>query len=89
MDVLTTVLTVVLGGGGIAGLTALLRLRADKGSIVVDTVSRGVLVLERLNDRLEADLLDERAEVIRLRQELEIARARIRELESGTDTGRA
>lgn len=81
VDVLTAVLTLILGGGGLAGLATLLRFRAERGAIVVETVSRGVLVLERLNDRLESDLLEERAEVIRLRQELAAARTRIAELE--------
>lgn len=81
MNPLTTVLTILLGSGGLAGLATLLKFRAERGSIVVDTVSRGILVLERLNDRLEADLADERAEVTRLRRELREARARIAELE--------
>lgn len=61
MNPLTLVLTAVLGTGGIGGLVAIARLRIDKGATVVDTVSKGVLVLERLNDRLEADLAGERA----------------------------
>lgn len=61
MSALGVVLTAVLSGGGLAGLLALLRFRTDKGATIVETVSRGVLVLERLNDRLEADLADERA----------------------------
>jgi predicted ATPase len=81
MNPLTTVLTILLGGGGLAGLATLLKFRAERGAIVVDTVAKGILVLERLNDRLEADLVDERAEVIRLRRELSEARARIAELE--------
>lgn len=81
MDILTAVLTLLLGGGGFAGLATLLRFRAERGVIVVETVSRGVLVLERLNDRLEADLLEERTEVIRLRRELAAAHQRISELE--------
>jgi predicted ATPase len=82
MNPLTTVLSILLGGGGLAGLATLLKLRAERGSIVVDTVSKGILVLERLNDRLEGDLADERAEVLRLRRELAKARARIEELEN-------
>lgn len=60
MDTLTVVLTALLGSGGVAGVVALLRLRVDKGSVVVDTVSKGVLVLGQLNDRLEDDLAEER-----------------------------
>lgn len=81
MNLLTTILAVLLGGGGLAGLGTLLKFRAERGSIVVDTVSKGILVLERLNDRLEGDLADERAEVLRLRRELAEAQARIAELE--------
>lgn len=61
MNAVTTVLALALGGGGLGGLAVLLRIRTDKGATVVETVSKGVLVLERLNDRLEGDLADERA----------------------------
>ena len=61
MTATAAVLTSVLGTGGLLGLAALLRLRTDKDATVVDTVSKSVLVLERLNDRLEADLADEHA----------------------------
>jgi hypothetical protein len=61
MSTLPVILTVLLGSGGAAGLVALLRFRTDKGVTVVETVSKGVLIMERLNDRLEGDLLNERA----------------------------
>jgi hypothetical protein len=61
VNTLATLLTLLLGGGGLGGLAVLLRLRTDKGATVVDTVSKGVLVLERLNDRLETDLAEERS----------------------------
>lgn len=61
MNPLTVILTALLSGGGLTGAIALLRLRTDKGATVVETVSKSVLILERLNDRLEADLADERA----------------------------
>jgi hypothetical protein len=57
---LSVVLVALLSGGGLTGVIALLRLRVDRGATVVETVSKGVLVLERLNDRLEADLAGER-----------------------------
>lgn len=60
MSNITLLLSALLGVGGVGGLVALLRLRADKGAVVMDTVSKGVLVLERLNALLEQDLLDER-----------------------------
>jgi hypothetical protein len=56
VNALSVVLTSVLGAGGLSGVVTLLRLRTDKDASVVDTVGRGMLVLERLNSRLEADL---------------------------------
>lgn len=56
MSAISVILTALLGAGGLTGVVALLRLRTDKGAVVVDTVSKGVLVLERINDRLERDL---------------------------------
>lgn len=56
MSVLSTVLTIVLGTGGLAGLGVLLRLRTDKASVMVTTIERGVMVQERIIDRLEKEL---------------------------------
>lgn len=60
MSPLSVILTSLLGTGGISGAIALFRLRADKGATVVETVSKGVLVLDRLNTMLEGDLQAER-----------------------------
>lgn len=62
MNALAVTLGLLLGSGGIGGVVAFLRFRTDKGATIVDSVSKGVLVLERLNDRLEGDLNDERAQ---------------------------
>lgn len=91
MNALTIALTVLLGSGGIAGLAALLRLRTDKAATVVDTISKGVMVLERLNDRLEQDLNDCRANCVALeadrdtwRQRAQIAEYRLQQLPGET-----
>jgi hypothetical protein len=59
-----SILTSVLGVGTLAGLGTLLRLRTDKDATTVDTVSKGVMVLDRLNTILEQDLADVRAELV-------------------------
>lgn len=70
MNAAALILTALLGAGGLGGVAVLYRARADRGAVVVETVSKGVLVLERINDRLEADLLDERAARITAEREL-------------------
>ena len=75
MSALTTILTVVLGGGGIAGLVALFKLRAEKDATVVQTVEKSVLILERLNATLEGDLAQERT--ARLAAEAEASKLRL------------
>ncbi len=59
MTGLTVALAALLGSGGIGGLVAFLRLRTDKGATVVDTVAKGVLVQDRIIQRLEGDLIAE------------------------------
>jgi hypothetical protein len=69
VTLLATLLTAGLGSGFLAGLVALLRLRTDKGAVSVETASKSLLILERLNDRLERDLSDERAARIKAETE--------------------
>ena len=59
MNGLTLALATLLGSGGIGGVVAFLRLRTDKGATVVDTVAKGVLVQDRIIQRLEGDLISE------------------------------
>jgi hypothetical protein len=70
----TVVLSAILGAGGIGGVVALFRLRTDRDATTVDTVSKGLMVLERSLERLEHERDHYAAEFDR-------ARARILELE--------
>jgi hypothetical protein len=83
MSVLAIVLTSILGAGGLSGVVALLKLRTEKDSSVVDMVGRGMLVLERLNDRLERELQEQQEARRAAEVALEQAYSRIRELEGG------
>lgn len=59
MNGLTLALAALLGSGGVGGLVTFLRLRTDKGATVVETVAKGVLVQDRIIQRLETDLTSE------------------------------
>jgi hypothetical protein len=70
VNVAGLILTAALGAGGLGGLAVLYRARADRGNVVVETVSKGVLVLERINDRIEAELENEHAARVTAEREL-------------------
>lgn len=74
MSILTVILTGLLSGGLLTGLVAFLRLRTDKDATMVDTVKKSVLIQDRIIDRLESDVAEERAG--RLTAEAEVARLR-------------
>lgn len=83
MTTAATILTVLLGSGGLAGIAVLIKARAERGNVVMTTVEKGVLVLERLNDRLEKDLAEEHAE--RVAAEARAARYRAALIRAGVD----
>lgn len=56
MNPLAAGLTAALSGGGLGGLVLLFKVRPDRHSVMVSTVERGVLVQEKIIERLEREL---------------------------------
>lgn len=78
MNALTVSLITALSGGGLGGLVLLFKVRPDRHSVMVSTVERGVLVQERIIERLEHELATMTARALTAEAELAQLRAKRR-----------
>jgi threonine dehydratase len=87
-DIVVLVVSIIGGGGLIAGIVALLKLRPEAGQILVTTAQGVVIVQTTVIDNLQKELtrmgkeLDELREECRVREEMLLNR--IRELEKAS-----
>lgn len=87
MTPLTVSLITALSGGGLGGLVLLFKVRPDRHSVMVSTIEHGVLVQERIIERLERELATMTARAEAAETELAQRRAKRRRDRTGPATG--